>query len=102
MESQVTPEPLAAVEPVPGKQPGGNCGKGSDRRRDQIVVSGGREIPVTPPERQQVEGKAGQEQGNWKMDQDHVLRVLRQQRGLQVKRVHGNLRLQDYCTTTLP
>jgi len=29
--------------------------------------------------------------GNRKLDQDHVLRVFRQQRGLEVKWVHGDL-----------
>src|SRR5439155_8162918 len=91
VQSQVALEPLAAVLPLPGKEPGGNRGQGGDRRRDQVVVSGGRQVAVAPPTREKVEGETGHEQGNRKVDQDHVLRVFRQQRGPEVKWVHGDL-----------
>ena len=64
MESQIPSEPLAAVLPLPGKKPSGHRRQGGDRRRDQVVVSSGRQIPVTPPQGEKVEGEAGQEQGN--------------------------------------
>src|SRR2546430_4563180 len=70
VQTQVALEPLAAVLPLPGKEPGGHGGQGGARPRDQVVVSGGRSIVVAPPTRAEGASGAGPEQSNRKVGQD--------------------------------
>ena len=97
VEQQQSLQFLALELPLPGQNAG--C------ERWQHGASGGEDVEASRrlqsrfpgAARREIESDSGQKERNWKVDQDNVLRMFRQQGGLGIKGIHT-----AYSTTTLP
>ncbi len=74
--------------PLPGDDASGQREYGGEGGAQQIVLCGYGQGGFFPPHREQIEKKAGQQEGDWEMDYDHVLRMVSQKNGFQVKKCH--------------
>src|ERR1700721_1224176 len=72
---------------LPGEDASGDHWHRRNRRTQQIVIGYGSESPPFAALRQEVEDYADDKQGDGKVNQYDVLRMLRKQCGLDVKRV---------------
>jgi len=91
VELQVALQLFTLEQQSPGDEACGHGRHGRDRGGDQVVICGGGKPQVALPSADKVEQQAGDEQRNREMDDNHVLRMFREHRGLQAKRIHSLL-----------
>ena len=82
--------------PLPRNHARDHHRKNGSRGNGEIVVRDCRPSPIALPQRQQIEEQRHEHQRDREMHQHNVLRMLCQQRVLQIEEMHG------YFTTTFP
>ena len=82
-------EPLPFELPLPGENSGNQYRHRDHCRSQQIAISCCGQQSLFRPLRQKVKRHACNEKGDRKMNQDHVLRMFREQRRFDVERMQG-------------
>ena len=78
MQEQGALEPLSFERPLPCDNAGDHDWYGGDRRDEKVIVGCRSQHAVLRPVRQTIEQNARDEQGDGKVNQHHMLGVLRE------------------------
>ena len=105
--SQIPFQRRAFELPSPRGQAGCNSKRNGNRRREKIEIGGCCEGRLFPPYRQNLEYCARDKKRDWEMDNDRVLRVRRQNGGLEIERIQGRRNRRNherihFSTTIVP
>src|SRR5882724_10184288 len=98
MQPQVAFYCCALQLPVPGSQTSCDCKRDGQRGSQQIVIGDRCENRLLAPSRQYLEDNARDKKRDWKMNDDRMLSVSREERGLHIERVRGRRKQQVHNT----
>lgn len=109
MQLQVAFQLCAFELPSPCSQTGRDCERQAQRRPKEIEIGDRCEDGLFAPDRQDLEDGAGYKQRYWKMNEDRMLSVSLEERGLYIERVRGRrkqqvhnaLKTDSYFSTTI-
>jgi hypothetical protein len=89
VQSKITLQCRAFELPLPCAETGRDCQRDSYGSSNEIEVTNGCQNGLLPPDGEDVEDSANDEKGNGKMNENRMLRMPSQKRGLQIERIQG-------------